>query len=175
MKVLLTAKPGIGKSTVLQKFLELYHGEKHGFVVTRIKDEQGNNQGFLATTLDGRSQTIAHKTQVLSNIVVGNGNKVDIDTINEFLIPELQKAKGTKALVVIDEIGRMQSFSSEFLKEVRNLFDSDIDILASIVFDDEPWSLEFKQHPDVKLIEVTIENRDELPNDLIKLFNFSQK
>jgi nucleoside-triphosphatase THEP1 len=173
MKILLTAQKGVGKSTVVQKFIDLYKGNKTGFVISRMKDREFENQGYFAKTFDGRMEILSHKKLIKSDLIVGDNNNIDIDVVDNFLVPEIKKGLRNNDLIIIDEIGRMQSFSSDFLATVREAINSSNNILATIVFDNEPWSMEFKKHPDVLIIEVTLENRNDLPSKLMKLFNFN--
>jgi len=171
MKILLTAKKGVGKSTVLEKFLKLYQGPVNGFVITRMKDRNNENQGFLSKTMDGRVEILSHKKLIKSNFIIGDNHNVNIDVIDSFLVPEIQKGLASSNLIVIDEIGRMEAISSKFLETIKIALDSEHNILAAIVYEDEPWSLEFKRNLNVKIIEVTIENRDQLPHDIFNMFN----
>jgi nucleoside-triphosphatase THEP1 len=67
------------------------------------------------------------------------------------------------SLVFIDEIGRMQAFSKKFLHCIDDILSSQVNILGTIIYEDEPWSMKFKTHPDVLLIRVTEQNRAEIP------------
>lgn len=172
MKILLKGKPKVGKSTVLQKFIDLYHGSSVGIIIHRMKDSNGFNHGFKAITLDGRGKIIAHRELVNSNIIVGNSHKVDIKAIDEFVVSEISKGLDErKDLIIIDEIGRMQSFSNKFLATVSKVQNSESNILATIVYDPEPWSLEFKNNKHIILVEVTELNRDILPESLSIIFS----
>lgn len=162
MKILLTGKPGIGKSTILKKVASDLKIPKYGVVAKEIRDDQNQRIGFEAVTLDGRSQVFAHKFAFESELTVGK-YLIDIKAIDNFVVPELRKGLDkSNSIVLIDEIGRMQSLSSEFLKIVGYLFQSKSNLLATIVLEDESWSLKFKKYPGVILIEVNDKNREYL-------------
>lgn len=172
MKILLTGAPGVGKSTVLKRVREQYRGEAYGIVASDIRDASGERQGFIATNQTGEQRVFAHRSQIYSKYVVGGKYFVDLQVIDHFIVPELEEGlRHPSALTFLDEIGRMQSFSPLFLDTVARLIESRANLLATIVFDPEPWSLWFKSHPRVTLIEVTRENRDLLPNHLLSLLN----
>lgn len=121
---------------------------------------------------DNKQRIFAHKTAITSDICVGGKYFVDMKAIDTFVVPEILKGcDDPHRLTFLDEIGRMQSFSPLFLESVRKLLDATTHVLATIVFDPEPWSLEFKQHPGVKIIEVTTENRECLVEELCELFS----
>ena len=75
-------------------------------------------------------------------------------------------------LVVIDEIGKMESFSSKFQSLVRSIFDSEVDIVATIPVKHDNLNLvkEIVNRNDVEIIEVTKANRDSLKDELLTRF-----
>jgi nucleoside-triphosphatase THEP1 len=168
MKILLTGPIRIGKSTLTEKFIQKYPKAMKGFVVHRMKDEQGINWGYKMRTLAGQETIIAHRTLIQSPIVVGNGHNVDVERFEQAALSELTNTK--EELIVIDEIGRMEAYSDTFMTLLTTIFASDQDLLATIVNDPEPWSLPFKTHPKVIVVEVTQENRDKLLSPLITIF-----
>lgn len=159
MKILLTGKPGIGKSTILKEVLGSLDMPKYGIVAEEIRNNQGQRVGFEAVTCDGKSSVFAHKLVFKTEFSIGD-YYVDVKAINDFIVPELKEGLSKeKFIVFIDEIGRMQSFSSEFINVTKRLFSSKSHLLATIVFEDEPWSLKFKKCPGTILIEVNEKNR----------------
>lgn len=171
MKILLTGKPGVGKSSILKKVAADLKMQKYGIVAKEIKNGQGRRIGFEAISIDGKNRVFAHKSSFKTEFAVGE-YYVDVEAINGFVVPELKKGLGKdNSVVFIDEIGRMQSFSAEFLKIIRDLFASGSNLLAAIVLEDEPWSLKFKKHPGVILIEVNTENREYLEEILEDAFS----
>lgn len=171
MKILLTGKPGIGKSTILEKVKNNFSGNKFGVISKEIVDELNSRVGFEAINHLGEKKTFAHITDIESDFVVGNKYFVDLETIDNFVVPELKKGiSNPDSLVFIDEIGRMQSFSHSFLKTIKEILSSNSNVLGTIVYDQEPWSIEFKENKSVVLIEVSKKNRNLLPELLITIF-----
>jgi nucleoside-triphosphatase len=64
-------------------------------------------------------------------------------------------------LIVIDEIGKMECFSSLFRELVRECLDSPVPFLATIALRGTPPIEQIKGRPDVKLITMSHENRNE--------------
>lgn len=171
MKILLTGKPGIGKSTILKKVAGDLKMPKYGIVAEEIRNSEGQRVGFESVAFDGRSCVFAHKLAFRTEFAVG-GYFVDINAISDFVVPELRKGLNKhNSIILIDEIGRMQSFSFKFLKTLRNLFVNKSNLLATIVLEDEPWSIEFKKYPGAILIEVNEENREYLADILNIVFS----
>lgn len=176
IKILLTGIPGCGKTTVINQFIKLYPGKKHGFVTHEVRNEEGNRVGFEIENLKKESRLLAHKFELKTDLKIfgksGIPFYVDSKTIDDFILPEISFKHGQlDSILVMDEIGKMQALSPQFLAITQNIFLSNQPILASIVFDDEPWSIVYKTNPKVLLINVSINNRDELPDLLVVIFN----
>lgn len=173
MKILLTGKPGIGKSTILEKVKYDFGGNKFGVISKEIRKDN-KRVGFEAINQTGEKRTFAHITDISSDYVIGDKYFVDLKTIDNFVVPELEKGvNNPESLVFIDEIGRMQAFSETFLKTVGKVLNSSSNVLATIVFDPEPWSIEFKENKNVVLVRVSEDNRDPLPGLLGTIFDHS--
>ncbi len=170
MKILLTGKPEVGKSTILQKVKDGLEKDVFGIVVREIR-ENGERVGFESVNTKGDSKVFSHSSLFKSKFVVENKFFVDIEVIDSFVVPEIKRGlNNPDALIFIDEIGRMQAFSKKFLRAIDEILNSDSNILGTIVFDPEPWSLEFKKHPEVILVTVTEKNRNDLPDALLTIF-----
>jgi nucleoside-triphosphatase THEP1 len=171
MKILVTAPPGIGKSTVIDAVVSQYPGQRHGIVARELLDKTGIRNGFTSINTLGESRQFMFHTDRPTAETIGGEYDVDIQAIDAFVVPELQKGiKDPDGLTYIDEIGRAQAKSETFIATLRELFATDNNILGAIVYDDEPWSLEFKQAPGICTIEVTAQNRNALPNILLAAF-----
>lgn len=172
MKILLTGHPGVGKSTVIHKVVKTVNRALYGIIAQEIRDEVNNRVGFTAQNSQNEKVIFAHKTLIKSNHLIGGKYYVDVDVINNFVVPELKKGlEQNNTITIIDEIGRMQSLSDQFIKTTEDLFNSQASFLGTIVLDPEPWSLQFKNNKSVLLIEVTKENREDITNSLSVIFS----
>lgn len=72
----------------------------------------------------------------------------------------LQLNKGEDTLVIVDEVGKMELFSQNFVKSVQELFSSsNVRVLATVPVTKQhpiPFVDELKKREDVTLIEVSI-------------------
>jgi nucleoside-triphosphatase THEP1 len=198
MKILVTAPPRTGKSTLIRNVVELLNGTGvkicHGVLSTEKLDPTGSTRiGFTALLSDGRAEEFMIKTEgnrssnlnkevdsgadvstemrTYSRAVMVGPYQVLVNVIDEFVVPKLKHArdegKKEESLIYIDEIGRAQALSPIFLATVGDIISSCAQcVLASIVHEDEDWSLPFKEDGCVWLIEVTVANRSYLPRIL---------
>lgn len=169
MKILLTAPPRMGKSTIVSRVDSLFtnRDEIRGIWCKEMLVD-GNRMGFSIILPDGSDLVFMIKEQNSSKVDNDSENyigkyRVLVDVLDESVVPELKACVNeTGGIVYIDEIGKAQALSAKFLEVVRELFDSDRTVLATIVCSDNPWSLYFKHHPDAWVIMVTPDNRDAL-------------
>jgi nucleoside-triphosphatase len=172
MKILVTAPPGIGKSTVIDSVVSKFPGPRHGIVARELLDKTGTRTGFTSINSLGESRQFMFRTDQPTADSIGGEFDVDIKAIDTFVVPELQKGlRDPGSLTYIDEIGRAQAKSEAFLSTLRKLLVSENKILGAIVYDEEPWSLEFKRETGICIVEVTAENRDALPTILLAAFS----
>jgi len=159
--ILLTGRPGIGKTTVVIRLAErLTDCVLAGFYTEEIRGDHGRC-GFRAVTLSGQTATLAH-IDLKRRPRVGRYG-VDVAAFERLALPELERAGD---MVLIDEIGKMECFSSRFIEAVRKLLDSETPVVATVAIKGGGFIEEVKSRPDVEIREVTHANREELPIQL---------
>ncbi|MGE5844115.1 MAG: nucleoside-triphosphatase [Syntrophaceae bacterium] len=163
-----TGLPGTGKTTLIRKILDnLPPGlTASGFYTAEIR-ESGERVGFAVSTLDGRSG-------VLSHIRFGGGARVgrygvDVKGFEGLVLPLLEA--GRAGLYVVDEIGKMESFSRAFCDKVRALLDSGAPVLGTVALKGGGFIAEVKARDDVALFELTVKNRDALPGEMLRILS----
>ena len=94
--------------------------------------------------------------------------KYGVDTPGfEVFLEKLDLLNPHVQLVVIDEIGKMELFSSRFRTLVLDVLATDKLLLASIALHGKGFIKGVKQRPDVHLLRVTHDNRDHLLAEII--------
>lgn len=157
--ILLTGRPGCGKTTLIRRLLEDYPGDVGGFYTQEIR-ESGIRKGFEIITLDGERGPLAH-VDIQSTQRLGK-YKLDLRSLERLAVPAIREAAAQDALVVIDEIGPMEIRSKEFRHAVIQTIRSGARVLGTIVRRSMPFTDEIKRMPGVQVIEITIENRQEM-------------
>ena len=167
--LLITGPPGIGKTTVLERVVACLPPAAATGFVTRELRARGVRQGFVIETLDGRSALLAG-VRFDTGPRVGR-YRVRIAALDAVAVPALAARPGVQ-LVVVDEIGKMESLSPRFAAAVRAALDSPVPVLGTIGRSGGGLIAEVRRRPDVTLVDVTLENRDALPAKIAGMLGF---
>ncbi|MBS1253597.1 MAG: Nucleoside-triphosphatase THEP1 [Anaerolineales bacterium] len=162
--ILLTGRPGVGKTTVVRRVVERL-GQPAGGFYTRELREGGRRVGFEIVTLGGQTATLSHVDIESRQRVSKYG--VDVAALDRVGVPGIRRAVKTDALVVVDEIGKMELFSDAFKQAVLDALESESSILGTITQGRHPWANRIKQRDDVEVLKVTVQNRDALVDQLV--------
>jgi nucleoside-triphosphatase len=160
--LLLTGRPGIGKTTVVRAIAERLGAKAGGFYTQEIRS-QGRRTGFRLVALDGPTGILAG-VNVSSRYRVGR-YRVCVGDLESVGVESLCRAQAQPdvAVVIVDEIGKMELVSAAFRDAVSAALDGAKPVVATIMAGSQPWVDEVKNRPDTALVEVTLDNRQELP------------
>ncbi|MDH5739845.1 MAG: NTPase [Nitrospira sp.] len=162
--IMITGLPGVGKTTLIRKLAErLTEYRPAGFYTEEIRDAQGVREGFRLVTLCGRRLILSHVRHHGPDRVSRYG--VDVEGF-ERLLEEQDLHHSPSSLIIIDEIGKMECFSKGFVDVVTLLLDGSKTLVATISLKGEGFIRQVKRRPDCRLVTVTRENRDRLPDEL---------
>jgi len=168
-KVLLTGRPGCGKTTLVKRVVNELAVPAGGFYTEEIR-EHGGRVGFKLATLDGKDAVLAHADFKTRQRLGKYG--LDLSALETVSIEALRRAVRARQLVVIDEIGPMEIRSAVFRDVVDYVLDSPepSGILATITARSLPFTDAIKKRPDVTLVEVRLDNRDQVFAELLQRF-----
>jgi nucleoside-triphosphatase len=156
MNVFVTGPPGCGKSTLIEKVIVRIEKPKTGFFTRQIT-EKGHRVGFSIITLDGKKGVLAHKS-IRSRFRVGKYG-VNLQDIDQIAVPSMLP-DAPDAVVVVDEVGKMECFSSIFKDTLTRILDSDHQVMGSIAQKGDRFIQQIKARDDVLLVSVSAKNRD---------------
>ena len=132
--ILLTGRPGIGKTTLILKVVKTLNVDARGFYTQEIR--KGNARvGFEIVEIGSdhaRRGVFAH-TDFNKRYKVGRYG-VNISILEDIGVKTIDKGIEEKKVIIIDEIGKMELFHSEFLKILERIIDSDNIVLATISY-----------------------------------------
>ena len=156
--LLLTGKPGTGKTALIKEALARTKVKRGGFYTEEIRTG-GIRQGFRIVTLDGREAILAHVN--ISSPHQVSKYKVDTGAVNSVGVSALRQALKEAELIVIDEIGKMELLLPQFREAVTQAINSGKRVLGTIMLNPHPFADEIKRHPEVEVLLVTRDNRTE--------------
>lgn len=162
--ILLSGLPGCGKSTVVKRVIESLDIPAKGFYTDEIR-KGARRVGFMVRTLDGRSGILAHK-ELNSPYMVGRYG-VNIEVMETLAVPSIAPDPAAR-LIVIDEIGKMECLFTYFKAAVMDALKSPAIVLGTVPARAGGFIEKTKKRPDVRIIEVTREDRDALPERLCR-------
>ncbi len=161
-KILLTGPPGCGKTTLIRKVVELLECPASGFYTEEVRGIDGKRIGFDVVTLNGSRGVLSREG--LPGPRVGKYG-VDLAFLEGVVLTGIEG--DTAPLLVIDEIGKMECFSRPFVKAVRDLLRGPAAVLGTVALSGSPFIMEVRTSPAIELIEVTLQNRNGLVEEII--------
>lgn len=173
VNILLTGKPGVGKTTVVKSVVEQLPYLVVGFYTTEIR-RKGKRAGFQLISLNtSKRLPLAHIDFTQSQERVGKYG-VKPENLLGFL-KEINQAinENLQTCLVMDEIGKMEFYTPGFKDTVVKALDSPRPLLGTILSKQHAFCDQVKARKDVEVIEVTYRNRDDLPEYVMKKINAS--
>jgi nucleoside-triphosphatase len=170
--ILITGKPGCGKTTLIREILKELNLEAEGFYTSEIRKGK-ERVGFEIISLDGKRGILAHK-DLKSKFKVSKYG-VNIEDLDRIGTESILKAIKENRICVIDEIGGMEILSCKFREAVEKALNSQIPVLGTITLKSNPFCDKIKQREDTKVFYLTRENREKVKKEVLWHFQNLQK
>ncbi len=162
--LLLTGVTGIGKTTVIHEVADhLPPSSMVGFYTEEIR-ESGRRTGFRLITFEGKEGVMAHINFNHRDQVGKYG--VDVTTIDR-LVESTLRLEPPGRIYLVDEIGKMECLSQQFITAMRALLASGNIVVETVARKGGGFIQETKARNDVQLWEVTRSNRNSLPEQVL--------
>jgi len=165
---LVTGRPGSGKTSVIEGAIKILRerGLKAGGLYCPEIREGLERLGFkIIDLMTGEERILAHVNQPTGPQV--SKYRVNVKNVDEMSEVAIQRALGEADFIVIDEIAPMEMHSEGFKRAVQAALDSPKPLLAIIHQRTTTGFIgDIKARPDVKIFEVTLSTRVELPSRL---------
>jgi nucleoside-triphosphatase len=165
--LLLTGRPGVGKTTVVKAVAELLGDRAGGFYTEEIRGP-GGRKGFRLVTLDGQEAVMAHVNLGGRDRPRVSRYGVDVAAIERVGVVALKRATQEGKIVVVDEIGKMELFCGPFKEVVLQAVGGPSTVVATVMAKPNPWVDGLRTKPQVEVWEVTVENRDRMVEKVIE-------
>jgi nucleoside-triphosphatase len=164
MLLLLTGRPGVGKTTIVRTVVQrLRDIHPAGFYTEEIR--QGRvRRGFRLVTFDGESATMADVDFPPPRV---GKYGVAVATIDRFAanLPEVSERS---PICLIDEIGKMECLSTVFVRSMRRVIESGRTLVATVGERGGGFIQEVKRYDDAVVWQVTEATRDRLPDRVVE-------
>jgi nucleoside-triphosphatase len=174
--LLVTGKPGIGKSTAVAAALADMVARPHaGFISSEMR-ENGKRQGFRIKTLRSNRSGVLASPSIESPVRFGSPRPdglprlgVDLEFLRKHVVPELHlAATEPECIVVVDELGPMQASAPELCEAVDALLDGSWTAIGSIAeARGHQWLDQVKGRANVHQLRLTTDNRAQAPRQLL--------
>ena len=171
MKIFLTGRPGSGKSTVLMKVIDRLKaiGLKVGGITTPEIRIEGRRMAFKVVDLSsGEEGTLASSNQPTGPRV--GRYRVNIPDFERVALPALSFALKECDVLCLDELGKMEFFSSKFKQKVDEILRSVKPIIAVIHHD---YANNYEKVG--RLLYITPENREKIVGIIVSEMNSLRK
>jgi nucleoside-triphosphatase len=168
--IFLTGQPSAGKTTVLLRTIDrLREGNlKVGGMVSREIREGGVRVGFRIMDLESGKEGWLANTWQQSGPKIGR-YRVCLDDLEQVGVAAILNAVAHADVVAIDEVGPMELFSPAFRNVVSEALESGKTVLGIVHYKTkDPLVAEIKRRKNTRIVEVTLNNRAELPSLLIQ-------
>ena len=155
----LTGEKQVGKSTLLRKWLDRIDAAMSGFYTQKHMSDDGH---LYVHMLSAGIEDIPSRDNILFECRLRDLDAAS-ERFNRLGCSMLRPAPDTK-LIIMDEIGIMEEKADQFCESVLHTLDGSIPVIGVLRKEssDPPIIHSIKNHPNVHIIEVTKENRDEL-------------
>jgi len=157
--IFLTGPPSVGKTTVIKKVASGLSRKATGFYTEELR-KGDRRAGFLMKTLDGKEGLLGHED--ITSLYHVRRYGVSMENIEGIAVPAIAP-RSADAVIIIDEIGKMECFSQAFCEAALKALNSSNAVLGTIAVGGTDFIREIKTREDMKILEVTLHNRDTLP------------
>lgn len=159
MHALIVGSRGVGKSTLIGRVLRELDRPVTGFI-TRKEDALGDSVLGVPVYIYPAGQPRTQSAENLLAYCRGTRPEVYPEAFDRF-VPKMCPPQAG-GVVVMDEIGFMESSSEAFRAMILRQLDGKTPVLAAVKDRDTPFLNEVRSHPDCRRFDITPENRDAL-------------
>lgn len=167
----LTGAPGTGKTTAVLRVVDELRrrGVKVEGMYTGEIRERGRRVGFAVKRIGGGEGILAHVR--LSGGPRHGKYFVNLRDLERIGVSAILDGISSAEVVVVDEVGPMELYSEKFREAVDKLLSSPKHAILTVHYRSrDPLVLKVKRAAGEKLINLTLENRENVPRLIVEEF-----
>lgn len=165
----LTGEMGAGKTTLIQKLLAENKLPVRGFITKRLLLDGADHPGVYIMPAAGPWNTNGQMQQ-LATIKENRAFEINLDAFDNFGVKLLTSCQN--GLIIMDELGFLESDANKFCRQVLELLDGDVPVLGVLKPMKTPFLDRVRAHNKVSVIEVTEANRHQLYPKLLEVIRY---
>ena len=170
MHIFLTGDVQVGKSTIIKKTLAaLKLRDIGGFRSVSVPDLPDGAMSVYLIPVGEKDPVVNDWNRVGIRKGCGRGIGKFPEAFERAGVQVLKGAEGMP-LILMDEVGRMESAAAQFSERILELLDGSAPILGVVQkIADTKLTNAIRQHPNVRVLTVTKENREKLAEEVLRL------
>lgn len=165
MHTLIVGQRGVGKSTLIRRVLAQVDRPLFGFETKKENSLATEELGSPIYIYDAGKE----HTHTQENLLGWCKNK-HFDSFKDVFdryAPKLRQPVPEGSIILLDELGFMESSSEEFCSAVLNLLDGNVPVIAAVKYKDTPFLQAVRSHPKAKCFWIDEQNRDALYEEVL--------
>lgn len=159
--IFITAPRGYGKTTALKKTIALIDKQVSGFEVG--KKFMPDSKEFYICDIENSAYNCLIAYSKSNSKPVAN-----IEGFENHGCEILKKAMSSKNVIIMDEIGFLEESALKFKQSVIDSLDSSNVVIGVLKKFNGEFINYIKSRDDVLVLELTLENRDDIPKQILK-------
>ena len=169
MHIFLTGPVQVGKSTIIRKTLGALQITPGGFRSVSVADLPDGQMSVYIIPASNAAPAMGDFNRVGIRKGAGRGIEKIPEAFERAGVQTLQGAEHAQ-LILIDEVGRMESQAQHFSERILELLDGSVPILGVVQkIADTPLTNAIRRHPNVRIGEVSLDNREEKAQEVLDL------
>lgn len=155
MNCLIIGDKGVGKSTLIKSVLNQLNLPIYGFITKKECKENGKTPVYIYEAGKEHIKTYENLICYCEDKNLDKTKLVFDKFADKLLIPQ-------KSIIVMDEIGFLETKSNKFCNAILNCLEHDIPVIAAVKNKDIPFLNLIKNHNNCKCFYISKENRNNL-------------
>ena len=160
MHIFLVGEPGVGKSFLIERLLQLVQQPVYGFRTK--KREEAGGLGFKVYIHPAGGPVVYGDDNTVGIHDGTGGGMRAVGAVFETVGVGHLTGIPASSVVLMDELGFLESSAPAFCRAVLEVLDGPYQVLAAVKPLDTPFLRSVRAHPGAQIYRITEENRDAL-------------